>query len=85
MPARFSSSYSLWPEQAQPRERRSIALVSGGFVAGLVIAMAGNWMLLDTSRPTVGSGCGHRDIRHFPRRRLGRAASLRPETRALWY
>ena len=55
MPARFSSSYSLWPEQAQPRERRSIALVSGGFVAGLVIAMAGNWMLLDTSRPTVGS------------------------------
>ena len=55
MPARFNSSYSLWPEQAQPRQRRSIALVSGGFVAGLVIAMAGNWMLLDTSRPTVGS------------------------------
>ena len=55
MPARFSSTYSLWPEQAQPRHRGSVALVSGGFVAGAVVAIAANWVLLDTSRPTVGS------------------------------
>ena len=55
MPAQFSPSYSLWPEQARPRHRGSVALVSGGFVAGLVVAMAGNWMLPDSSRPTVRS------------------------------
>ena len=55
MPARFSSTYSLWPEQARPRHRGSVALVSGGFVAGAVVAIAANWVLLDASRPTVGS------------------------------
>ena len=29
--------------------------MSGGFVVGLVVAMAGNWMLLNSSRPTVRS------------------------------
>ena len=29
--------------------------MSGGFVAGVIVAIAGNWMLPDASRPTVGS------------------------------
>ena len=29
--------------------------MSGGFVAGVVVAMAGNWMLLNAARPTLGS------------------------------
>jgi hypothetical protein len=55
MPAGISSSYSLWPEQARPRRTGALAIVSGGFVAGVVVAMAGNWVLLNASLPTVGS------------------------------
>ena len=31
----------------------SATLVSGSFVAGVIVAIAGNWMLPDASRPTV--------------------------------
>ena len=41
MRKRYSTNYSLWPEQARPRRAIPLTLAVGGFAIGIVCAVAG--------------------------------------------
>jgi hypothetical protein len=48
---RYSSNYSLWPEQARPRRSVPLTLAVGGFAIGIVCAVAVHNVVTDFLRP----------------------------------
>ena len=51
MRKRYSSNYSLWPEQARPRRSIPLTLAVGGFAIGIVCTVAVHNVITDFLRP----------------------------------
>ena len=51
MRKRYSTNYSLWPEQARPRRAVPLTLALGGFAIGIVCAVAVHNVVTNFLRP----------------------------------